>query len=226
MSTATTRFLAAALALALATASGVALAQKTPSGQKKVYRWVDKSGQVHYGDSIPAEYASQDREVVNRQGIATQRIEGEITPEEARMQAEAQKAQREAAAAKLRDNVLLQSYVSVKDIEQVRDRRVDMLNSQILVQQQYLDSLKQRYAEQQKQSLRYKPWNKDAKAPEAPEHFVSDLKRTESDMRTQEKNLQQKTQERENLRAQFASDIQRFKELKGIKDAPAPAAKR
>jgi hypothetical protein len=223
MSTAGTRILIAALAFALATASGAALAQKS---QAKVYRWVDKSGQVHYGDRIPAEYASEDREVINRQGIPTQRIEGEVTPEEARMQAEAQRLQREAAAQKLRDNVLLQSYVSVKDIEQVRDRRIDMLNSQILVQQQYLDSLKQRHWEQLKQAARYKPWNKDPKAPEAPEHFASDLKRTESDMRTQEKNLQQKTQERDNLRAQFAGDIQRFKELKGIKDPPAPTARR
>ena len=209
-----------AIALALATASGAVVADS------KVYRWVDKNGQVHYGDSVPAEYATQDREVINRQGVATQRIQGEVTPEKARLQAEADKRMREAAALKLRDNVLLQSYVSVKDIEQIRDRRIDMVNSQITVQQQYLDSLRQRYADQQKQAMRFKPWNKDPKAPAAPEHVADDLKRTESDMRTQEKNLQQKTLERENLHAQFASDIQRFKELKGIKDPPAPTAKR
>jgi hypothetical protein len=55
-------------ALLLTLAAGMADAQ-SQKGQKKVYRWVDKNGQVHYGDSVPAEYADQDRDVLNRQGV-------------------------------------------------------------------------------------------------------------------------------------------------------------
>jgi hypothetical protein len=49
-------------AVLLAFLAGGALAQDK---QQKLYRWVDKNGQVHYGDSVPAEYAEQDRDVLN-----------------------------------------------------------------------------------------------------------------------------------------------------------------
>jgi len=41
--------------LLLAFIAGTADAQS--DSKKKTYRWVDKNGQVHYGDSVPAEYA-------------------------------------------------------------------------------------------------------------------------------------------------------------------------
>jgi hypothetical protein len=62
--------------LLLAVASGPAVAQK-------LYKWVDKDGQVHYGDRIPPEYADQDRDVLNKQGLKVGSEEGAETPEEA-----------------------------------------------------------------------------------------------------------------------------------------------
>ena len=96
------------LPLTLALLAGAADAQQS-SKEKKLYRWVDKNGQVHYGDSVPAEYAEQDREVLNRQGVSVGREEGTITPEEAAAKAAADKAARDEQKRKLRDRVLLQT---------------------------------------------------------------------------------------------------------------------
>ena len=43
--------------LLLALAAGSAAGEE----KQKLYRWVDKQGQVHYGDSVPAEYAERYR---------------------------------------------------------------------------------------------------------------------------------------------------------------------
>ena len=98
-------------AMLLAFLAGGALAQDK---QKKLYRWVDKNGQVHYGDSVPAEYAEQDRDVLNRQGVKVGREEGTVTPEEAAAKAAEDKAARDEQKRKLRDRVLLQTYQSVQ----------------------------------------------------------------------------------------------------------------
>ena len=90
--------------LLLALLAGAAGAQSDKN--KKLYRWVDKNGQVHYGDSVPAEYAEQDRDVLNRQGVAVGREEGTITPEEAAAKAAEEKAARDEQKRKLRDRVL------------------------------------------------------------------------------------------------------------------------
>src|SRR5687768_4204707 len=97
----------------LALAAGAAGAQAVK--QKKLYRWVDKNGQVHYGDSVPAEYAEQDRDVLNKQGVSVGREEGTVTPEEAAAKAIADKAARDEQKRKLRDRVLLQTYQSVQE---------------------------------------------------------------------------------------------------------------
>ena len=55
-------------ALLVALCAGLAHAQ-SGKDKTKLYRWVDKDGQVHYGDSVPPEYAEQDRDILNRQGV-------------------------------------------------------------------------------------------------------------------------------------------------------------
>lgn len=212
-------------ALCLAWA-GPVVAESKGANQKKVYRWVDDKGQVHYGNAVPPEYARTDREVMNRHGVAVKKIEGDFTEAEAREQAETQRRLKEAAARRQRDNVLLQSYLSVAEIEMLRDRRVDILESQISVQQQYIDDLEKKLTRLLVQSNNFAPKNKKPNAKPLPENLAEDIKRTGSDIRTANANLTRTRSERQKLLDQFAADIQRFKELKGIKDPPAAAPAR
>lgn len=203
------------LLLALFALQAGAAAQQEPSG-KKVYRWVDKNGQVHYGDSVPVEYADQDRDVLNRQGVSVGRQEGLITPEEAKAKAAEEKAARDEQKRKVRDRVLLQTYQSVKEIEVLRDNRLELVDSQLTIQEQSLANLRAQRVQIQKLAARFAPINKDPKAPPLPEDISLDLARSANDIATQEKNLQKRRNERESIRTNFEADIKRYQELRAV----------
>ena len=208
-----TNLLLAAVTLALL--AGAADAQQS-SKEKKLYRWVDKNGQVHYGDSVPAEYAEQDREVLNRQGVSVGREEGTITPEEAAAKAAADKAARDEQKRKLRDRVLLQTYQSVQELEILRDNRLELVDAQLTIQEQSLTNLRAQRAQIQRVAARYAPVNAGANAEPLPEDLSSDLEQSASDIQTQETNLERRREERENIRKTFEADIARYKELRTI----------
>lgn len=206
--------LAAVMAALLA---GGALGQSQSDKNKKVYRWVDKNGQVHYGDSVPAEYSEQDRDVLNRQGVKVGREEGTITPEEAAAKAAEEKAAREEQKRKLRDRVLIQTYQSVKELEILRDTRLELVDAQLTIQEQSLANLRAQRAQFQRNASRYAPANTDADAQPLPEELAADLERSASDIATQESNLVRRREERENIRLTFEADIKRYQELRAIK---------
>lgn len=202
-------------AVMLAVLAGAAGAQSDK--QKKLYRWVDKNGQVHYGDSVPAEYAEQDRDVLNRQGLPVGREEGTITPEEAAAIAAAEKAARDEQKRKLRDRVLLQTYQSVQELEVLRDNRLELVDAQLTIQEQSLSNLRAQRAQIERIAARYAPVNTGADAPPLPDEIAEDLERSSSDIQTQEANLERRRQERENIRRTFETDIERYKELRAIR---------
>jgi hypothetical protein len=201
-------------ALILALCAGMAASQDK---QRKLYRWVDKNGQVHYGDSVPAEYAEQDRAVLNKQGVQVGREEGILTAEEAAAQAAEEKAAREEQKRRLRDRVLLQTYQSVQEIEVLRDNRLDLVDSQLTIQEQSLANLRAQRAKIERIAARYAPANKAADAEPLPKELASDLERSASDIETQESNLQRRRDERENIRLTFEADIKRYQELRTVR---------
>ncbi len=87
------------------------------------YRWVDEKGIVHYGDSVPSEFARQDQQVLNSQGVTISIIEGyrtqEQREEQARIRYEQERIAREKAKRQARDSVLLNTYLSVEEIERL-----------------------------------------------------------------------------------------------------------
>jgi len=199
------------LAALLLLTSAVAVHAQQPAG-RKLYKWVDSQGQVHYGDSIPSEYASQEKDVVNGQGVTIEHQDAPKSPEQV-----AAEEQKRAAAEELRhrDQNLLSTYGSLQEIERLRDQRLSLLSDQMKVTNQFLEILNGRLAKLEKSSLRYKPYSDDPKAQPMPDQVAEDLVRMDNDIRTQEQNLREKQKEETTMRAQFDADITRFKELKG-----------
>ena len=39
------------------------------------YRWKDKNGEIHYGESVPPEYADQPYDIINKQGIVIKHVD-------------------------------------------------------------------------------------------------------------------------------------------------------
>ena len=111
---------------------------------------------------------------------------------------------------------MLTTYASVQEIERLRDQRVTLVTDQIKVTSQFLEVLNGRLKKLRDGSLHYKPYSSDPNAPAMPDQFAEDLVRVGNDIRTQQQNLREKHSEETTMSKQFESDIERFKELKGI----------
>jgi hypothetical protein len=205
------------LVAGLALAAG-AFAQQNQ--QPRLYRWVDKDGIVRYGDRIPPEYANVDRDVLNDQAVTVGFEEGEITPEEQaeidRLKAigDAEQLARDNAAR--RDRMLLETYITVADIEDLRDRRLELLSSQIKVTELYLANLRKRLTALEDEASVYKPYSDKENAAPVPEGLALDMQRAIASISLYEQTLQRTRNDQSALSAAFEQDIIRFKELKRL----------
>jgi hypothetical protein len=193
--------------------SGTADAAKTASSSKGgsvAYRWVDEQGVVHYGDRIPPQYAEKERTLLNSQGVAVGHVEAAKTPEQAAAQA---REQQERLRQKQHDSFLMTTYTSVKDIEALRDVRLDQLKGQRVAAEQYVENLRTRLATLQTRALLFRPYSQRPEARRMPDDLAEDLVRTLNEMRSQTNALAVKGEEESTLRAQFDADIERYQEL-------------
>src|SRR6185437_9613852 len=197
------------LLLALACVAGSASAQ-TP-GKGITYRWVDEHGVVHYGDSIPPKYARSSREILNSQGVAIGHVDAEKTPGQAAAEA---KAEERRVAQRQHDYFLLGTYTSVKDIESLRDERLSQIETQQTAAQQYVESLQSRLNSLQNRARQFKPYSSRSDAPRMPDDLAQELVHTLNEVRLQNQAMQARTQQEAEVRSQFQSDIERFKQLK------------
>jgi len=201
------------LCLCALLASGFAAGVPPTNDGRVLYKWVDKDGVTHYGDHVPPEYATQEQHVLNSRGYEIRHQEAQKTAEQA--SADEQK-RLDAEQRQLRDKNLLNTYASVQEIERLRDQRLSLLADQVKVTNQFLETLNGRMKKMRADSMRYKPYSSDPKAPSMPDQMAEDLVRLSTDMRTQEQNLKQKRSEEATMSIHFESDIDRFKELKHI----------
>ena len=189
------------------------------SAQKKLYQWTDANGQVHYSETVPPEHANRDRKVLNNQGVRVGFEEGEITPEEAavaKAREEAAEADRKAREDIARhDRMLLETYISVADIEDLRNRRLELLESQIKLTEVYLNNLRKRLVDLQAEASNFKPYSTREDAPHIPDNLALDMSRTTAAIALYEQNLARTRADQADLKKSFDDDISRFRELKG-----------
>ncbi len=183
----------------------------------KLYRWVDSEGLVHYGDSIPPEYSKSDRDVLNEQGIKIDTLPRQPTDEEVTI---AQQAAENAAVDRIRaeelqerDNVLLSTYLSVEEIQALRDRRIELLDGRIHVTEIYLSSLHEKLAKLQKDASMFQPYNSDPDAPLIHDWLAKELANTLNSILVYDETLSKTHSQQEEMLTKFNTDIERFVEL-------------
>jgi hypothetical protein len=195
-----------------------AAARKGPSkaskSQEAAYRCRDANGRTIIAQAIPAECMDADIEVLDNRGRVVRIIPGR----EALAEIEAQKAaQAEMLAAANHDKTLLATYLSVEDIERLRDQRLELLVQQGRVTDQYVANLKERESRLALDVQRFRPYSDRKNAPPLPDHIAEDIVNTVNGLQVYQQELAKNLQEQQELRSNFDSDIERFKELKGIK---------
>jgi hypothetical protein len=146
-------------------ASGIASAAPQSKGPV-TYRWVDEQGVVHYGDTVPPQYAAKDREIINGDGVPVGHLDAQKTAE----QLAAEEHQRvEMIKQKEHDSFLVTTYTSVKDIEALRDARLEQLRAQQGAAEQYVESLRSRLTALEARALTYRPYSDNANARRMPD---------------------------------------------------------
>jgi hypothetical protein len=211
-----TPFLAAALSSLLLVSVADAQQRRTSERVTKqdgttTYKWTDEKGVTHYGDTVPAEYSQREQSMLNSQGVEVGRRGREMTPEEAA--AYSQKV-REESRRKQHDMFLISTYPSVKEIETVRDTRLELLNGQVKAAEAYIDSLTTRLDGLKARSLTFAPYNTKPGARRLPDDLAEEMVRAMSELRRQDTALVAKRSELKTVEDQFALDIKRFKELR------------
>src|SRR5882757_7222450 len=156
------------------------------------YRWTDEQGVVHYGDRIPPQYAQKERAVLNSQGVEVRKLDAQKSPEQAAAEAHAQQS---VFRQKQHDTFLVTNYGSVKEIEALRDVRLDQLRGQKSAAEQYVESLHSRLSTLQTRAQAFKPYSPRPGARRMPDSLAEDLVHTLNELRTQSNLVVAKTEE-------------------------------
>ena len=191
----------------------LAILVSSPVFAQKIHRWVDKDGNVHFGQSVPPEYADQIEGNKQASSAQAEAVQSSYNEEElARRKEEAR--QRDA------DMSLLRTYLSVEDIERVRDNRIDQLEARNFVTERYLASLNDQLAAMEMEAADYAAANsKPGEPAQLPPDLERDITSTRASIADYEGRLEKSRAEQERIRQKFAADIVRFRELKGLPPA-------
>jgi len=179
----------------------------------KTFKWVDDQGITHYGEVIPPEYASKDRQTLNKSGavIKTQDI---LTPEERRIK-EVESAKNKADATvtkdqKRYDKSLTSTYSSVAEIELSRTRNIQQVDTRI-------NSIKARLkiTDDNLLTLQIDADTRTKAGQKIPASLHDEIAETLNRANHLQADLDNQITEKGEVELRFDADIARYKELTG-----------
>jgi hypothetical protein len=200
---------------------------------KKLYKWVDEKGEVHYSDTVPAQEAGKQRDILNTEGLTVDKVDRAKTPQEI-----AEEERRAAAKAALQkrideqaahDRMLLTTYLSEGDLIHARDAKIQGVENTIAGlrttlerQHQQLEGFMRRAADTELAGKKVSP------------DLVKKIQGVRDQIRGTRELIQQRRADQEAIRKEYAPELERYRKLKSgeIKpgtlpeSAPAPAAEK
>jgi len=194
-------------AIAIATAFACA----SPAVAQKLYKWTDEKGVLHYGDRVPPEHAKRERSRLNEQGVEVGRLEAERTFEQL---AEEERRIEEARRVASHDVFLRATYASVREIERLRDQRLQQLRDQRLSTEGYVASLNSRLGQLRVRAQKFSPYTDSPDARRMPYQMAEEIVRNLREVERQHNLLAERRATETALRAQFQSDIDRYQQLR------------
>jgi chromosome segregation ATPase len=192
---------------------------------KQMYRWVDSQGKVHYGDTIPPEYAKQGSKEMTKSGRVVKETPPAQTPEQIKARAEAEARDKEAKdkaeERKRRDKALLASYTTVGELDLAEKRNLEAVDLQIKSNELRIKSVQGRLDGLTKQESFFASRKKPV-----PPDLADDIKQTETEIDHLRGNIADLNRDKDALRARYGADRKRYMELKGMTDpaGQTPAA--
>jgi hypothetical protein len=191
---------------------------------QKIVCWKDKTGKVvGCGDRVPPEFQQNESKTLNERGITVQTTVS--AQEAARLKEEAQKKavlkaeeDRQIAEQRRQDSALVNTYTSDKEIDQRRDREVQVVDLQLV---QLKASLKNAIEAEATSQKRNADIVKSGKAVSPP--LVEELARAVDGRKRLEARIQEKENDKAAINKRYADQKARYIELRGGNTSPAPA---
>lgn len=202
-------------------AAGTVDAQKK---ERKLYRWVDKEGKVHYDDTLPTDALEQARkEYSSRTGATTARVDRALTQEERTALAEQARTDAEAAAMveqqRRSEEAMLSSYATESDLRAAYDERISLLKQTLestdVGMKALRGSLASLLAEASESELANRAVNKKR---------AGTIRTLHNELVKQQVFQKNRQVELMSLDAEFARVLTRYRELRSAEAAPAATA--
>ena len=191
----------------------------------KLYKWVDENGVVHYSDKIPPEANKKAHEELDSRGVRKRELGREKTDEE-RMSEKMEKTlaeqQRRIEAEKLarqrmRDQILLQTFTTERDLVLTRDDRLNAIDSIL-----NLTLTNNKRIVQQIEETKTRIAQIENSGRQVPENLSQKLESLNQQHEKNKSFVELKQKERLEQSEKFDADIRRFRELKGIEPVAEP----
>ena len=180
---------------------------------KRLYRWVDEQGNVHYSDQVPADQSRPAKSILNERGMTVDQIEAAKTAEQLaeekrlrQLEDERRREQQEQAA---RDRVLLNTFHSEADIIHARDSKITAVENLIHIAQ---NSLKQ--SEHQRRVLVKRAAAAERAGNPVPKEVAQEIRQVRRQIDETNQYIEQKREEQTQIRKQYEQDILRYRTIK------------
>lgn len=179
-----------------------------PPAQAKLYKWVDSSGVTHYGETIPPEYANREAVKLDKGRIEKREDKRTNAGDKPLKNTPAEKARREAER---HDNALLNTYASEQEIDLALERNLQQVEARTSSYRTLLKSAQDNLAQlHQEQEGLLKQGRK------IPKSLEEDLAEGQVRVDKFQNDLDDSLKEAEGVKARFAADKKRYRELKGL----------
>ena len=200
----------------------LALAAMPTSAQQRLYKCKDDKGKTYYTQTPPAECLGKEMDELSKQGMVVKKREAPLTPEQiAAREAEEKRKQEEEAVAreeKRKNQALLNTYSSEKDIEDGRQRALKQAEAAT-------KETEKRMAEAQKRAQVLAGEKEFYLKKPMPKKLQDDIKNNEIDIKGLQDALEAKKKELGEINAKYDEDKRRYLELTGAKPKAAAPKK-
>ena len=181
-------------------------------GAAKIFKWVDERGVTHYGETIPPEYKDQAATEMSKHGLTVRKLDPAATGNEARKAAEERairdrEEKQRAFEQRRRDMALVNTYTSAREIEEHRERTLQVPIQTLKGLEPRLKKAQERLTNLQAQAAAL---TKKGKSTDGLDQDIADEK---SEVETLKADIDRSQAQIEAIKLKFDADKKRFLEL-------------
>ncbi len=166
--------------------------------------WTNDEGIKECGTAVPPEFAQQGHQELSKQGMLKEEVK--------RVKTEAELAEEvRQAEMKKQDQILLDTFILVEDIELARDDKIATIDSNITLTMKRNEKLQQ---DLDKRTAKATAAEESGEQPSAAD--LDDIESLQRQIETNTAHIDSKRLEKEQLRQEYAKKMNRFKELKKL----------